>query len=70
MRANISETKPEAKPKTCYFTHEERRILADIADREERAQAKIVQFAVRAFGNLYKSNPDKALELAQMHGAK
>lgn len=70
MRANISETKPETKPKTCYFTHEERRILKDIADSEERAQAKIVQFAVRAFGRLYKTDPEKALELTQTHGAK
>jgi hypothetical protein len=51
--------------KTCYFTKEELRSVQEIADREERAQAKIVQFAVRAFAHLYKTDPEKARQLAQ-----
>jgi len=56
--------------KTCYFTKEELRAVQEIADREERGQAKIVQFAVRTFANLYRTDPDKARQLAQSPTAK
>lgn len=56
----------EIKPKTCYFTGEERQVIRTIAGQEERAESKVVQLAVRAFGRLYKSDPEKARELAGM----
>lgn len=52
-------------PTSCYFTAEEKRRIQEIAECEERPQAKIVQFAVRAFSALYKSDPDRARELAK-----
>jgi hypothetical protein len=59
---------PTIVSKTCYFTREELRLVQEIADREERAQAKIVQFAVRAFAHLYRADPEKARQLAQTAG--
>lgn len=53
------------KPTSCYLTAEEKRAVQEIAQREERAQAKIIQFAVRAFSAMYREDPSKAKELAQ-----
>lgn len=55
----------DVKGMTCYLTRDERREVQTIADREERPESKIVQFAVRAFAHLYKQDPEKALELVQ-----
>jgi hypothetical protein len=55
----------KVKPRTCYFTPEEDRELAKIADREERPATRIVQFALRAFCNMYKEDRGRALQLAQ-----
>ena len=52
------------RPTSCYFTPDEKRTIQDIAEREERPQAKIVQFAVRAFATLYKQDPVKARQMA------
>jgi hypothetical protein len=56
----------EIKPKTCYFTLDERRAIQSLAAQEERAESKIVQLAVRAFHRLYKQDPEKARELSGM----
>jgi len=53
------------KPTTCYFDPDEARAIGEIADKEERRKSKIVQFAVRAFANLYKTDPSKAMQLAR-----
>lgn len=54
-----------AVPTTCYFRDEEKRLIGEIAEREERPQTKVVQFAVRAFARLYKQDRERAMELAQ-----
>ncbi len=53
------------KRTTCYFEPDEARTIGEIADKEERPKTKIVQFAVRAFASLYKTDPSKAMQLAQ-----
>jgi hypothetical protein len=59
-------TTPKRIPTTCYFEPEERRAIGEIAEKEERADTKIVQFAVRAFRNLYKQDRERAMQLAQV----
>jgi predicted transcriptional regulator len=58
-------TKRPMRATSCYFTPDERRVIQEIAEREERPQTRIVQFAVRAYANLYRVDPAKARELAQ-----
>lgn len=56
-------SRPE--PKSFYPSDEEWREVESIAEREERAKAKIVQFAVRAFSALYQKDRQQAMSLAQ-----
>jgi hypothetical protein len=58
--------KPQPRPTTCYFEPEEKRLIGEIAEKEERAHSKVVQFAVRAFANLYRQDRQRAMQLAQV----
>ena len=51
--------------KTCYFEPDEARSIAEIADKEERSDSKIVQIAIRAFRKMYEANRVEALEMAR-----
>jgi predicted transcriptional regulator len=49
----------KVKPTSCYLTAEEKRAVEEIAAREERAMAKIIQFAVRDFVSRYRQGAFK-----------
>lgn len=62
----IKVMKSAPKPTTCYFEAEEKRLIGEIAEKEERPNSKVVQFAVRAFAALYRQDRQQAMQLAQV----
>lgn len=57
--------KTQPRPTSCYFEPDEKRVIGEIAEKEERPNCKIVQFAVRAFAHLYKQDREQAMRLAR-----
>lgn len=59
----------KVKALSCYLTAEEKRAVEEIAAKEERARAKIIQFAVREWIRRYKEGQEMPKELAVAPGA-